>query len=421
MISKPKGTIDLTFEDAKKWQYVNDLIDSFCEKYNYDYIRTPVMESSEIFHRGVGETSDIVNKETYDFKDRGNRDMTLRPEGTAGVIRSYIENKMYGNVNQPVKLYYNETMYRYERPQAGRNREFTQFGLEVIGSNDPYMDAEVISLPVRIYEALGLKNVKVKINSLGDLESRNAYKEALVNYLKPHINDLCEDCQNRFLKNPLRILDCKVDVDSEILKNIPKMKDYLNNESKKHFESVLNYLDVLEIDYEIKDNLVRGLDYYDHTVFEIEADIKDFGAQNVLSGGGRYNSLVKTLGGPDTPAVGFAMGLDRLLIALEKENINVPVNNSIDVYILYVNEDEKEEAIYLNQNLRLNGFISEIDSMNKSLKAQFKTADRLNAKYLVILNSDDLKNGEITIKDNKTKEQEKIQILDLVDYLDMHM
>ncbi len=421
MITKPKGTVDLINTDSKYYKYISDVFDAYCEKYNYKFIRTPIFEASELFHRGVGDSSDIVRKETYDFIDRGKRKITLRPEGTAGVVRSYIENKMYGNNSTPVKLYYNGTMYRYERPQNGRLREFTQFGVEIFGSNDPLVDAEVISLPINIYNALGINNLVVKINSLGDNVSRENYKKALKTYLEPHLDELCNDCKERFIKNPLRILDCKIDGDSDILKNAPKISDYLSEESKKHLEKVIEYLELLEINYELNDNLVRGLDYYTDTVFEIEADIPELGASKVLGAGGRYNNLVKSLDGPETPAVGFAMGVDRLISILKMQEINIPLKDKIDAYIMYINDDEKEKAIYLNQILRLNGFISEINSLGKSLKAQFKEADKFNAKYLIILNSEDFKKSLITIKDNTTKEEEKIKELDLVEYLDTHI
>ena len=309
MITKPKGTYDLYGTQMKKWQYVSRVVDEIMDRYNYGLIRTPIFENTELFHRGVGDTTDIVSKETYDFVDRGERNMTLRPEGTAGVVRSYIENKMYGDATQPVKLYYNGTMYRYERPQSGRDRELTQFGVEVLGSSDPVMDAEVISVAVNIFKLLGLKGIKVKINSLGDTESRDNYRNALVEYFEPHISELCPDCNERLKKNPLRILDCKFDAENEIIKNAPVMLDYLNEESLNRFEDVQNYLDVLDIDYEVDPKIVRGLDYYCHTVFEIEATVKDFGSNNVLAGGGRYDTLVSNLGGPETPGIGFACGL----------------------------------------------------------------------------------------------------------------
>lgn len=418
MIQRPKGTNDIYGREAKIWKCVEAAIDQVMEKYNYNYIRTPIFESSELFHRGIGETTDIVTKETYDFVDRGDRHLSLRPEGTAGVCRSYIENKMYGDANQPVKVYYNGTMYRYERPQSGRDRELTQFGMEILGSDDPLSDAEIISAAVNIYKLLGLKEIKVNINSLGDTASRNTYREALVEYFRPHIDEFCDDCKERFLKNPLRILDCKVDTDNEILKNAPKTIDYLNEESKERFEKVKDYLDIMQIDYEVNPSIVRGLDYYNHTVFEIEAKVKGFGANNVIGAGGRYNGLVKELGGPETPCIGFASGIGRLVMALELEQAKLPIVDSIDLFLMYVNEDEKKYAVYLAQELRMAGFIVETEYTGRSLKGQFKQADRLNSKFLVILNSEDLNNNEVKVKNNKTKEEEIISLDALIYYLD---
>lgn len=413
MITKQKGCHDIYGNEAKKWQYVNTVIDALMEKYNYKFIRTPIFENSELFHRGVGETTDIVTKETYDFKDRGDRNITLRPEGTAGVVRSFVENKMYGNEPLPVKLYYNGTMYRYERPQSGRDRELTQFGVEVLGTNDPMSDAEVISIPVNLFKILGLKEIKVNINTLGDKESRDNYKEALINYLTPHIDDLCEDCKERLNKNPLRILDCKVDCDNEIIKNAPVTTEHLNEDSKKYFEDVKKYLNLLDIEYEVNTKLVRGLDYYNHTVFEIEAKVEGFGSNNVLAGGGRYNGLVNLLDGPDTPAVGFALGLGRLVNALDLEKIELPINNSLDVFVMYVSDTEKDFATTLVQELRMNGFSVDTEYTNRGLKGQFKQADRFNSKFLIILNDDDLANDQVKIKNNKTKEEMLVDI----DYL----
>ena len=421
MITKPKGTYDLYGEEIKKWQYISRSFDELMERYNYGFIRTPIFESTELFHRGVGDTTDIVTKETYDFQDRGERNMTLRPEGTAGVVRSYIENKMFGDPNQPIKLYYNGTMYRYERPQSGRDRELTQFGVEVLGSNDPMVDAEVISIAANFFKMLGLKGVKVKINSLGDTESRNNYREALIKYFKPKIKELCEDCQERLNKNPLRILDCKFDAENDLIKNAPSILDYLNEESKNRFEDVQNYLDVLDIEYEVDPKIVRGLDYYSHTVFEIEATVKDFGANNVLAAGGRYDTLVSNLGGPETPGIGFACGLGRLVLALDKEEIKLNIDKQLDAFILYVSDIEKEYALALTQDLRLNGFRVETDYLNRSLKGQFKQADRLNPKYLIILNNEDLVAGEIQVKDNVTKETIKVKEAEIDDYLAMNV
>ncbi len=421
MIQKPKGTYDVYGDSGKKILYVEELMRALMEKYNYEYYRTPLFESSELFHRGVGETTDIVTKETYDFTDRGDRPMTLRPEGTAGIVRSYVENKIYGNANVPVKAWYYGPMYRYERPQSGRFREFYQFGVEVFGSNDPMADAEVISVPVNLYRLLGLKGVKVNINSLGDMESRMNYRKALLDYFKPHLDILCEDCRNRYDKNPMRILDCKVDAHLDIMKNAPKIIDYLNAESKEHFTKVQEYLKALDIDFTVNPKVVRGLDYYTHTVFEVEADIEGFGSQNVLCGGGRYNGLVETIGGPVTPGVGFALGMERLMAALEAEKITLVDDNHLDIYVIPMSDNEKNYAFAVANNLRLNGFNIDIDYMSRNLKGNFKQAERLNAKYIIIIGEDEIKSNILTIKDNHTKEEYKIKLEEVVSFFDEHI
>ena len=417
MITKPKGTYDIYGENAKYYNYINNVFASVCAYYNYEYIRTPIFEDSELFHRGVGETSDIVSKETYDFKDRGDRNLTLRPEGTAGVVRSFIENKVNGDANQPKKLYYSGTMYRYERPQAGRFRELSQIGVEVLGSDSPMMDAEVISLAYRLLEEMGILNVTVKINTLGDKESRETYRDALISYLKPHIHELCSDCQKRIDTNPLRILDCKVDKESEILKNAPSILDYLNKESKTRFDRVLEYLTLLDVDYEVDPNIVRGLDYYNHTVFELVADIDSLGSATTICAGGRYNNLVSYLGGPDTPGIGFASGVDRLIHILKELNQEKEIATGMDVYVMAVNEEERLTALRLVQDLRWCEVKTEMDMLDRGLKAQFKQADRLGARMLIILNSEDLQKGLITVKDNLTKEETKVDESEILDYI----
>ena len=421
MIQKAKGTYDVFGIYGKRLLYVEELIEGLMEKYNYEYFRTPIFESSNLFHRGVGESTDIVTKETYDFKDRGDRMMTLRPEGTAGIVRSYIENKMYGNHTVPVKSWYYGPMFRYERPQSGRFREFYQFGVEVFGTNDPMADAEVISIPVNLYKLLGLKGIKVNINTLGDNQSRENYRKALVEYFRPHLDSLCEDCKERFNKNPLRILDCKVDHNLDIMKNAPKTIDYLNEESKLHFEKVKEYLTNIGIEYEVNTNLVRGLDYYTHTVFEVEASVEGFGSQNVLCGGGRYDNLVKTLDGPDTCGVGFAMGMERLMTALEYENVDMPLVEGIDCYVIPMSQNEKDYALSICMDLRLNGFITEIDYNNRNLKNNFKNADRLESKFVIIIGESEKESNILTIKNNNTKEEYKINIDDLINFLDENL
>ena len=421
MIQRQKGTYDIFGEEAKKWKYIDNIVDMVADKYNYTYIRTPLFEDSDLFHRGIGDTTDIVTKESYDFEDKGGRKVTLRPEGTAGVVRAYIENKMYGDPVQPKKFYYNGTMYRYERPQSGRDRELTQFGVELLGSDDVIADAEVISMAVTIFEVLGLKDIVVKINTLGDTESRNNYRKALIDYFTPHINELCEDCQQRLNKNPLRILDCKVDKENEILKNAPKTIDYLNEESKKRFDDLKEYLDMLKINYVVDTKIVRGLDYYNHVVFEIEDTNSAMGNNNVIAAGGRYNGLVEQLDGPSTPCVGWASGLGRVLDAIEAENIELPIDDSLDLFILYVNEDEKRNALYFAEELRNSGYKVDTEYCSKSLKSQFNKSEKLNAKYTMVLNSEDLKNGEIKIKNSNTKKEDIISPETLIYYFDENL
>lgn len=416
MISKPKGTTDIIGSDAKIWKYVEKVIDSFMEKYNYNYARTPIFENSELFHRGIGDTTDIVTKETYDFKDRGDRNLTLRPEGTAGIVRSFIENKLYATSSLPVKLYYNGTMYRYERPQKGRYRELSQYGVEVLGSFDPMIDAEVISLAYNINKALGLADTVIHINSLGDNESRANYREALKTHFKPHLDDLCDDCKNRYEKNPLRLLDCKVDSNKDYFKDAPSILDYLNEESKNYFDKVISYLDILKVNYVIDDKVVRGLDYYNHIVFELMTEDNNL----ALGGGGRYDHLVDQLDGPKTPCVGYAVGLDRLVEVLKSKDL-IHLDDAVEIFIMYVNDEEKSYAIYLSNELRTAGFKVETEYIKPSLKSEFKRADHFNSKYLIILNSTDLNEGVVTIKNNKTKEEEKIMLEYLIYYFDEHL
>ena len=418
MLQKPKGTYDIYGNNALKILYLRKLINALMDKYNYKYFKTPIFEKSEVFHRGVGETTDIVSKETYDFVDRGNRNITLRPEGTAGIVRSFIENKLYAE-SMPFKAWYFGPMFRYERPQSGRYREFLQFGAEAFGSYDPMMDAEIISIIVNFFELLGLQGIKVNINTLGDNESRLNYRKALIEYFKPYINSLCDDCKNRYEKNPLRILDCKVDADKEIMKNAPKMTDYLNEESLNHYTKVKEYLKAMGIEYNENPKLVRGLDYYTHTVFEVEANIEGFGSQNVLGAGGRYDGLVETMDGPKTPGVGFAIGIDRLLLALESENINIVEEEYLDIYAFCFDEKQRPYMMSLVNNLRLNGFNVDTDLIGRNMKNNFKHADKLKAKFVILIGEDEVKNNIITLKNNETKEEYKIELENLIEFLDL--
>lgn len=417
MLQKPKGTYDIYGDRALEQLYFKKLVEALMDKYNAKYFETPIFESSELFHRGVGETTDIVSKETYDFKDRGDRNLTLRPEGTAGIVRCFIENKLYAE-NLPLKAWYLGPMFRYERPQAGRYREFYQFGFEAFGSVDPMMDAEVIGIACNLFKILGLKGVSVNINTLGDKESRENYRQALLDYFKPYLNDLCEDCQRRYEKNPLRILDCKVDGDKDIMKNAPKMTDYLNEESKKHFEKVQEYLEAMGIDYKVNSNIVRGLDYYTHTVFEVVADIEGFGAQNVLAGGGRYDHLVENIGGPSVPGVGFAVGLERLFLALQAEKIDIREIVCPDVYIFSAADEQKSYVLSVANDLRMSGFNVEIDYNSRNFKSNFKQADKMNVKYIIIIGEEEVNSKILTVKNNETKEEYKVKLDELIEFLD---
>ncbi|MCL1950990.1 MAG: histidine--tRNA ligase [Turicibacter sp.] len=416
MFTKPKGTYDVLPAETEKWQNVERLIREVCAVFNYKEIRTPMFESSQIYHRAAGETSDIVSKETYDFTDRGDRPMTLRPEGTAGAVRSFVENKLHTS-GLVQKLFYIGPMFRYERQQKGRYRQHVQFGTEVLGSADPAIDAEVISLAVTLYEFLGLKSVKVKLNSLGDQESRQNYRTALLNHFQGHEGELCSDCQKRLAKNPLRVLDCKVDADKDVMKTAPAIMDYLIPGDLAYFESVQKYLQAMGIQYEYDAGLVRGFDYYTHTIFEIQADIQGFGSQNTLCGGGRYNNLVSEFGGPKTPAIGFGMGLERLLLALEAEGIQLAGEDSVDVYLMLLGDSAKTFGSRMLLDLRSRGLVCETDYLDKNMKGKFKQAERYNAKYLVILGEEELEQGLVNIKSTKTGIQETIAMNQIVDYI----
>ena len=416
MITKPKGTYDVLPNEAKAWEKLESTIRKICRIFNYKEIRTPIFESSKTFHRDVNDTSDMVTKETYDFKDRGNRDITLRPEGTAGVVRAFIENKMYAS--SPInKLFYMGQMFRYERPQKGRTRQFSQFGIEALGSSSPLIDAEVIALGATLIKALGLKGVKVKVNTLGDKESRDRYRDVLVEYFNNYKENLCPDCLNRLEKNPLRILDCKVDKHQEFFKHAPKIKDYLTEESKNHFNQVLNALNEMKIDYEVDDNLVRGLDYYSHTVFELEVDVPEFGAQNVIGAGGRYDSLVKDLDGPDTPGVGMAFGLERLLLAVDLAGKKLASPDFLHVYFIALGEKAKEASLAQMNVCRLGGLYCDMDYLNRGLKGQFKAADSNNSMFTCILGDNELSEFKINIKNNETDEQETISLYEVYPYI----
>ncbi|PLT34588.1 histidine--tRNA ligase [Bacillus sp. V5-8f] len=414
-IQMPRGTQDILPGQSEIWQYIENAARDLCRRYQYKEIRTPIFEHTELFLRSVGDTTDIVQKEMYSFEDRGGRDITLRPEGTAAVVRSYIEHKMFGLANQPVKLYYIGPMFRYERPQAGRFRQFVQFGIEAIGSADPAIDAEVLSLAMSLYRELGLKKLRLVINSLGDKVSRTNHRNALVDHFEPRIGEFCSDCQNRLQTNPLRILDCKKDRDHELMKTAPSILDYLNDESKVYFEKVQKHLSNLGIEFVVDPTLVRGLDYYNHTAFEIMSEAEGFGAITTLCGGGRYNGLAEEIGGPESPGIGFALSIERLIAALEAENVDLPIDPGIDCYLVSLGDAANEYTVKLAYELRNAGFTVEKDYLDRKAKAQFKSADRLQAKYVAVLGDDELSSNKINLKDMETGIQTEMDLASFVE------
>ncbi|MFJ8237327.1 histidine--tRNA ligase [Ureibacillus sp. NPDC094379] len=413
----PRGTQDILPEQTPKWQKVESIMRELCRVYRYKEIRTPIFEQTELFQRGVGDTTDIVQKEMYTFEDRGGRSLTLRPEGTASAVRSFVEHKMFGSPDQPIKLSYIGPMFRYERQQAGRYRQFVQFGVEAIGSADPAIDAEVISLAMDIYQTVGLKDLKLVINSLGDKETRDAHRTALINHFKPSIDEFCSDCQKRLEKNPLRILDCKVDHDHPLMNTAPALTDYLTEASAQYFAEVKKYLEILGIEYVVDPNLVRGLDYYNHTAFEIMSTSKGFGAITTLCGGGRYNGLVEDIGGPDVPGIGFAMSIERLLLALEAEGVELDVEDGLDVYVIAMGEAAKQKAVELLSSFRTKGISADMDYIDRKMKAQMKSADRLGAKYVIVIGDTELEESAVNVKEMESGNQEKVAFHDLVNYL----
>lgn len=417
MIKMPRGTQDILPQDSAKWRYIENRLHTLMELYNYKEIRTPIFESTELFARGVGDSTDVVQKEMYTFKDKGDRSLTLRPEGTAAVVRSYIEHKMQGEPNQPIKLYYNGPMFRYERKQKGRYRQFNQFGVEAIGAENPSIDAEILAMVMHIYESFGLMHLKLVINSIGDSESRKEYNEALVKHFEPVIDTFCSDCQSRLHTNPMRILDCKIDRDKEAVKNAPRITDYLNNDSKSYYEQVKLHLDNLNISYVEDPNLVRGLDYYTHTAFELMIDNPEYdGAITTLCGGGRYNGLLQLLDGPDETGIGFALSIERLLMALDEEGISLDVSEDFDLFVVTMGEDADRYAVKLINDLRRNGIKVDKDYLNRKIKGQMKQADRLNAKYTVVIGDQELENNEIGVKNMISGESENVQLDELVNY-----
>lgn len=415
IIKRPRGTLDFLPEQTEKLQKIEKEIRDLCLYYNYGEIRTPTFEHTELFVRGVGESTDIVEKEMYTFTDRGNRSITLRPEGTAPVVRAFVENRLYSNM-QPTKLFYIGPMYRYDRPQAGRYRQFHQFGVEVLGSNNAAVDVEVISLAVKLFERLGLKNLSLYLNSVGCSECRPAYKEKLKNYLKENIQSFCSTCRERHKLNPLRVFDCKNSECKEAISQAPRVTLYLCNNCLNHFNEVCKMLDLLEIEYVIDEMLVRGLDYYTSTTFEILVD--EIGAQSAICGGGRYDKLVEECGGPDTPGIGFAVGIERLLLAVSDSDKHLKPPLEKKFFIVNIGKEAKKEAAKLVNRLRDNSFSADMDYLDRSVKAQFKFANRINSTHVIVLGEDEIISGNVTVKNMRTGNEDKVEINNIINYCD---
>ena len=411
-LQKPKGTQDILPADSAKWQYVENVARETFKKYNYGEIRTPMFEHYEVISRSVGDTTDIVTKEMYDFHDKGDRHITLRPEGTAPVVRSYVENKLFApEVQKPVKVYYIGSMFRYERPQAGRLREFHQLGVECFGSKNPATDVETIAMTYQLFNTLGIKEVTLHLNSLGNTESRLAYRQALIDYLTPMRESLSKDSQRRLDENPLRVLDSKEKEDKVAVENAPSILDYLDDESQAHFDEVRAMLDSLNIPYVIDTNMVRGLDYYNHTIFEFITTIDK--SELTICAGGRYDSLVEYFGGPETAGFGFGLGLERLLLVLDKQGIELPVEESLDVYIAVLGSGANGKALELVQAIRYQGFKAERDYLGRKIKAQFKSADTFKAKTVITLGESEVESGQVNVKNNATREEVTVSFEEL--------
>lgn len=417
-IKNVKGTHDIFFEEANAYSAVEGLMKAIAELYAYKEVRPPVLEHSEVFVRGVGESSDVVRKEMYTFLDKAGRSVTLRPEFTAGIMRLAIQNKLYATNELPLKLYYDGPVFRYERPQLGRYRQFNQFGVESIGHNSPFNDVEVIALGYSILQSLGLENVKLKINTLGDEETRNNYRLALKEYFAKHLDKMCEDCHSRYELNPLRILDCKVPEDRPIIDKAPKIADYMSENSKARFAKVLSALDEMEIHYEVDDTLVRGLDYYSETVFEFHYRSQNGNDYGAIGAGGHYGSLMKELGGPDLPGVGFSLGIERVVSVLKDDSLLPNMDNELDVYVMPLGEEVRGFAEGVACTLRSNGYSADYCFDDTKLGNMFKRATNKKAKFALIIGEDEKNSQTVVLKNLLTQEQEKVALDDLINHLD---
>lgn len=411
LINGPRGTKDILPDTVAQWTHVEKVIRELCARYGYHEIRTPIFEHTELFLRGIGETTDVVEKEMYTFTDRGERSLTLRPENTASVVRSYLQNKLYA-ADALVKLFYIGSMFRYDRPQAGRYREFHQFGVEALGEENPAVDAEIIVLAVEFLRALGLHELKLHLNSVGCPKCRPVYRERLQEFFRPHLEELCTDCRSRFERNPLRLLDCKNEHCHALAEDAPRITDCLCDECRTHFAEVQSYLTAAGIPFELDANLVRGLDYYTKTAFEVK--YTPLGAQSAVAGGGRYDGLVEEVGGPPTPGIGFAVGLERVLLALEKQELLPEEPEAVDVFVVALGEAAQIPAFKLLHELRAAKLSAAMDFAGRSMKAQMKQANKKNARFVAILGEDEVKEASALLKDMKTSEQKKLALKDFV-------
>ncbi len=414
LTNAPKGTKDMMPNQAYKWQYIEKKWKETCDKFGFKEIRTPMFEHTELFQRGIGDTTDVVQKEMYTFNDHGNRSITLKPEGTSPAVRAFIEHKQYAEV-QPIKLYYDIPCFRYEKPQSGRLRQFHQFGIETFGTPNMMADAEVFCLGYAFLTGMGIKDITLEINSVGCPNCREKHRAALKKFLLPKYDELCDTCKTRFEKNPMRILDCKSPVDQKLVEGAPMMIDWLCDECKDDFDELKENLDALGIEYVVNPKIVRGLDYYTKTAFEFVT--KSLGAQGTVCGGGRYDNLVEEVGGPPIPGVGFGLGKERLLMLMEANGVEIPEPEGVSVFIAIIGERARNYGLKLLRKLRLNGVKAEIDTLGRNIKGQFKYSDRLNSKYTVVIGENELDEGVVQVKDMARSEQKTVKLEDLFDEL----